>query len=309
MYTYIAVFMSLSVAAALKPPPFRGFPFPTARFNIIMGLSGAALGPNLDNYHSAFGVLKYEDPVRLYLPNGLGGGDPLLTTASWVPPMFGSAGLIIGGLYVVLDDALVTTDDKRKPSWPKIWVTISAFTFQYWLSGYLFSSGVDDNSIMAVMTALAALGFCVFDNSLSGLVVSAATALGGPLIEFFLINFKGQYHYAHTDFVGSYPLWILPVYALGGPAVGNLARGVRELVGEGGGGAAEISVCGVCKNSRVNPCPNCDGFGFYESYSSQVKCNCCKGSGQTICRTCFGETGIDPNDLDGVREFMKRRPD
>ncbi|GMH69108.1 hypothetical protein TrRE_jg8392 [Triparma retinervis] len=219
-----------------------------------MGLSGAALGPNLDNYHSAFGVLKYEDPVRLYLPNGLGGGDPLLTTASWVPPMFGSAGLIIGGLYVVLDDALVTTDDKRKPSWPKIWVTISAFTFQYWLSGYLFSSGVDDNSIMAVMTALAALGFCVFDNSLSGLVVSAATALGGPLIEF------------HCQ-------------------------------------------CMRWEALRWETCPNCDGFGFYESYSSQVKCNCCKGSGQTICRTCFGETGIDPNDLDGVREFMKRRPD
>ena len=193
-------------------------------------------------------------------------------------------------------------------------VTISAFTFQYWLSGALFSSGLDDGSILKIMTALASLGFFVFDGTLTGLVVSAATAVGGPLIEYFLINTTDQYHYAHTEFMGSFPLWILPVYALGGPAVGNLARGVRMLVlegdeVEGGRGGGTESVCGVCQNSRVNPCPNCDGFGFYESYGAQVKCNCCKGSGQTICRTCFGENGIDPYDLEGVREFMKGRPD
>ena len=53
---------------------------------------------------------------------GVGGeGNPVLTTALWVPPLFGLAGIIIGGLYFVLDDLLSTGTDKRRPSWPKIW--------------------------------------------------------------------------------------------------------------------------------------------------------------------------------------------
>lgn len=42
-----------------------------------LGLAGALLGPNLDNYHSAFGVLSYKNPVELML-NG-----HLLVTTDW----------------------------------------------------------------------------------------------------------------------------------------------------------------------------------------------------------------------------------
>jgi len=67
--------------------------------------------------------------------------------------------------------------------------------------------------------------------------------------------------------------------------------------------------CPACKNSRVQGCVNCDAVGFYSSYGQRVKCKACKGSGQTVCRTCFSELGIEANDLEGVREFMRGRPD
>ena len=52
-------------------------------FSLLMGLCGALLGPFLDAYHSAFGVLKYDDPITAVL----WGSEqfPGLTTAWWVP--------------------------------------------------------------------------------------------------------------------------------------------------------------------------------------------------------------------------------
>lgn len=43
-----------------------------------MAAAGAILGPNLDNYHSAFGVLTYKDPIEISLAGHL-----LVTTDWW----------------------------------------------------------------------------------------------------------------------------------------------------------------------------------------------------------------------------------
>lgn len=43
-----------------------------------MAAAGAILGPNLDNYHSAFGVLTYKDPIELSIA-----GHVLVTTDWW----------------------------------------------------------------------------------------------------------------------------------------------------------------------------------------------------------------------------------
>lgn len=43
-----------------------------------MAAAGAILGPNLDNYHSAFGVLTYENPIELSIAGHL-----LVTTDWW----------------------------------------------------------------------------------------------------------------------------------------------------------------------------------------------------------------------------------
>jgi len=49
----------------------------------LMAISGAALGPLLDGYHSAFGVLKYTKPQQVMLGNIF-----VCETDFWVPPMF-----------------------------------------------------------------------------------------------------------------------------------------------------------------------------------------------------------------------------
>lgn len=43
----------------------------------LMAFAGAVLGPNLDNYHSAFGVLTYKNPVEISI------ADHLLVTTDW----------------------------------------------------------------------------------------------------------------------------------------------------------------------------------------------------------------------------------
>ena len=60
-------------------------------FSILMSICGAGLGPFLDSYHSAFGVLKYDEPIRLILWGSE--SYPALTTTWWVPELFGLAGV------------------------------------------------------------------------------------------------------------------------------------------------------------------------------------------------------------------------
>jgi len=87
-----------------------------------------------------------------------------------------------------------------------------------------------------IMSVLAGLGYFIFNWTLSGLITSFATAVGRPLIERFLIEFGKDsswgYEYTDTGETGFFPLWILPVYFLGGPAVGNLARGIWKGLDE-----------------------------------------------------------------------------
>ena len=98
---------------------------------------------------------------------------------------------------------------------------------------------------------------------------------------------RGGYHYNDPGETGYFPLWIVPVYFLGGPAVGNLARGVwQQLLPGGGGGAidsadaadagtdapsdAEGPRCDVCNDTRAVGCPNCDAQGYYITYGRRV---------------------------------------
>ena len=101
------------------------------------------------------------------------------------------------------------------------------------------------------------------------------------------------------------------VYFLGGPAVGNLARGFWNLLPSNAGADTEkkVSSCPVCNDSRAVPCPNCDGQGYYVAYGRNVKCNACKGRGLVICRNCFDNYDEDPNDIEAIREIMARMPD
>lgn len=291
-------------------------------FSFLMSLCGAGLGPFLDSYHSAFGVLKYDEPIRFIL----WGSDtyPALTTTWWVPELFGLAGFLIGWLYILLDASFVEKSDERlQPSVSKILVGISFFTLQYWLSGILVQAGLlDRTGILNLMSVLAAAGFLALDSTFSGLLVSLATCLGGPLIEAGLITattnglLTSGYHYNDLGETGFFPLWIIPVYFLGGPANGNLARGFwNTLSGEAEESKQKKLVndkesCPDCQGTRRVMCPNCDGVGTYVAMGGRtVKCTSCNGRGFVMCRTCFDLYDDDPYDIGGIREIMNRMPD
>ena len=289
-------------------------------FSAIMAFCGAALGPFLDSYHSAFGVLQYDEPIKIALWGTK--TDPALITAWWVPILFGVAGWLIGWLYIALDVITKSTPDNTKtPSWPKILLGISLFTLQYWLSGILVASDVlDRTGILNAMSLYGAVGFLLLDGSLAGFLTSTATALGGPLIEVGLLSMSragimpGGYHYNDLGETGFFPLWIVPVYFLGGPAVGNLARGfwnsLTPAVTVEDKQTRLLPGCKVCNDTRRVPCPNCDGVGRYTAMGGKsVQCTSCRGRGFVICRACFSDYDDDPYDIEGIREIMSRLPD
>ena len=304
---------SRSIAEAWKDPQ------KILSFSALMVVCGAALGPFLDSYHSAFGVLQYDNPIYVKL----WGSElkPALITSWWVPELFGLAGFIIGWLYVLLDKVFLK--DERDLTPPLILLGISLFTFQYWLSGALFAMGVSRSSILEIMSVFSAVAFYALDGTWSGFITSTGTAIGGPLIEVGLLTFlkNGGYHYADSGELGFFPLWIVPVYFLGGPAVGNLARGFWTMLSvdnaalgaeSGATGKTDTKIspgCQVCNDSRCVGCPNCDAEGYYMAYDRRVKCNACKGRGLVICRSCFSYYGDDPSDIERIREIMSRIPD
>jgi len=222
-------------------------------------------------------------------------------------------------MYILLDVVFGEGGDStpRGVTVPIILVGISFFTFQYWLSGILYAYGVDRSVIFAIMSLAAYVGYQGLDATRSGMVTSVATAVGGPLIEVGLITLlagtNGGYHYSDAGETGFFPLWIIPVYFLGGPANGNLSRGTWNALGkllpQEQQQPPQKKGCKSCKDTRVVPCPNCDGVGYYMTYGREVKCNCCKGRGLVICRTCFSWYDEDPADIESIREFMSRLPD
>lgn len=296
-------------------------PAQSVLFSLSQSTAGAILGPLLDSYHSAFGVLQYDEPFSAQLWSS--STIPALTTTWWVPPLFALAGFIIGWMYILLD-AFLKEDGSSTPKGvtaPIILVGISFFTFQYWFSGILYAYEVNRSIIFIIMSICAYVGFTQLDNTKSGLLTSSATAIGGPLIEVGLITFlsgtNGGYHYNDAGETGYFPLWIIPVYFLGGPANGNLARGVWDSLGDllnvkNDNDDMDLNQrrgCPACNDSRAVPCPNCDGVGYYNSYGREVKCNCCKGRGRVICRECFSWYDEDPEDIERIRELMMRIPD
>ena len=302
---------------------FKSNPTLSIYFSALMTVCGASLGPFLDSYHSLFGVLTYDTPLIFPLIGTIGdNGQALLTcvTTYWVPPLFGLAGFLIGWLYILLDAMALGPDatlqkagDKLYPSVSKVLIGISYFTFQYWLSGILFAHAVDRTSILVLMSALAAAGFVALDGTLSGIIVSAATAIGGPLIEIGLISNLLEpfgYHYNDSGETGFFPLWIIPVYFLGGPANGNLARSFWNVLGNEQSNkfisdeTIQTNVpCAMCSGTRLVPCPNCDD-GTYVTYNRKVVCKPCRGKGVVICRNCFAKYEDDPNDIEGIRKLV-----
>jgi len=153
------------------------------------------------------------------------------------------AGVIIGALYILLDEVFATKPEAKCPSLLTVVAGIACFILQYFLSGVLLGPlgpdvGFGGSSVLGsvmlrnsevVLWLSALLHWGVFDCTSSGFIVAILTAIGGPLIEIGLLNIPPWqlYAYALPDILGI-PTWIAAVYFCGAPAVGNLARLVHS---------------------------------------------------------------------------------
>lgn len=213
---------------------------PSGRIASLVGVlfaAGALLGPWLDGMHGAFGVLTYKGPLALDVHVGSWfTKEGILHTASWVPPLFGVAGVLIGGLIVAGD--AVTGSAAAPPKGPAVALSVSYFTAQYWLSGLLYAVDAPLPVAHAILAASSLGAFALFDRTSVGLGVGALTALGGPGVEWLLVNVVPSalhldsplYHYNGQPLVGGLQSWIPWVYACGCPAVGGIARfAARQL--------------------------------------------------------------------------------
>lgn len=191
-----------------------------------MAVVSAPLGMALDNQHGLFNVLNYFDyNLSVIIDN-----EYYIKSAYWVPLLFGFAGFAMTFIILFLDGlkSLNTPVTLISPSWHKVFYGISLFSAQYYMSGALDYLQYDPLIINAMLSTVAIGGFIYFDGSISGLVLSVATALAGPVAEIILINVFHLYSYTHADIYGICS-WIPAVYFCGGQAVGNLARKLYSM--------------------------------------------------------------------------------
>lgn len=199
---------------------------PRVKSSLTVAAVSSVLGPLLDNYHSQFHVLSYNNPVEFHWH--LLGQPVNIATAPFTAPLFVVAGLIIALGTLRINDAYAEVE--RVP-FPRAMATIAAFAAVYYLSAAL--PGTSAAPVTGpLLVLLAALEWYALDRSVGGLVMGALTAVAGPAVEVSLINVGHLYTYCSPEFLGV-PLFIAPVYFAGGPAVGNLARALDAMETEG----------------------------------------------------------------------------
>lgn len=192
----------------------------------VAGISGV-LGPLLDNYHSQFGVLRYNNPIELQLRVG----DVVVhvVTAWFTSPLFMLAGVIIAFGTTFLDGVFGRGEHAQNMSMPKALATVCMFCSVYYLSAAWSHSGASDYLVW-ILGAMGLTEWYFMDRSVGGVVMGALTAVCGPVLEVALINGTGVYSYSEWDVLGI-PWMIVAVYFAGGPAVGNLARAIEDRMG------------------------------------------------------------------------------
>lgn len=144
----------------------------------------------------------------------------MLRTALWVPPLFGVAGALIGGLYAALDAAAAQHHRNPSPNpnpsligsldaaldaaaaWPPppaaraavppeppaVLTAVGLYTLQYYASGALWAASAPPLLACALLSASAAGLWAAFDGTAVGAFVALLTALGGPAIEVGLLH-------------------------------------------------------------------------------------------------------------------------
>jgi hypothetical protein len=177
---------------------------------VLLFIFGGVLGATFDGFHTHSGTDAYPHPQFLMME-------------WWVPPLFGAATLAIALSHLDFDRRFQREAAPRP--WGDILAAFVLFGIQYFISGFLKIAPWPKT---VVISAFALALWLAFEGTLSGLLMAAATALVGCLIEIALIKF-GKFYYVISDIgpnVSGIPVWLPFLYVSGSVTVGNLARRV-----------------------------------------------------------------------------------
>jgi len=157
-----------------------------ARWVTSLGLSGAAFGPLLDNFHGLAAVLTYDAMTVRAGCSDAAEQACLIQTAEWVPPLFAVAAWIIGGIVAGLDG-----DTARRPAAPRVATVVALFAAIYAASAALAYAGTLPATMSLLLWPLGVALWAFGDGTPAAFVAAAATAVGGPLIEISLTGGGG----------------------------------------------------------------------------------------------------------------------
>jgi hypothetical protein len=167
-------------------------------------LTGATLGTALDAIHVHTGTTAYSHPA-------------LAGQAWWVPPLFASAGVVIGLARPRAERLLHRPTPV--PSWGAVVAGMGVFILAYALSGLL------DAWPWWCAILLAALFFIAWlrcDRTALGLLLAALTAAGGTAVETLLVE-AGAFRYLAPS-MGVVAAWLPVLYCCAAVGVGALGK-------------------------------------------------------------------------------------
>jgi hypothetical protein len=174
------------------------------RAGVTLAFTGATLGTALDAIHVHTATTAYTHPA-------------LAGQAAWVPPLFASAGVLMG-LGRPLAERVVGRVAPA-PSWGTVGIAMAAFMLAYGLSGLLDAW---PTACTVVLGALFVAAWLRCDRSALGLVLAALTAIIGTAVEMLLVA-VGGFRYLEPS-LGLVAVWLPALYCCAAVGVGALGK-------------------------------------------------------------------------------------
>jgi heat shock protein 5 len=151
-----------------------------------------------------------------------------LHTSLAVPPLLATFYLVLGGLLLwadaMLEDDPATQQAQHRAENP--FYTAASFgvlALNLAVGAFMFERSYPYWQISAVLAALAAANWKLFDGTKQGIALAAVCALVAPAAELVLLQIWPLWHYARPDVLG-FVSWVPWCYFFYTPAVSNLAR-------------------------------------------------------------------------------------
>ena len=171
---------------------------------MALALTGATLGTSLDAIHVLTATTAYTSPT-------------LAGQAAWVPPLFASAGVLMG-LGRPLAERVVGRVTAAPP-WSTVAIAMATFMLAYALSGLLRAWPA---ICILVLGALFVAAWLRCDRTGLGLVLAVLTAIIGTAVETLLVAAGGFRYLAPS--LGLVAVWLPVLYFCASVGVGTLGK-------------------------------------------------------------------------------------